>query len=80
MKTYLLGAALGASMILSANASATTRSRSPMESKALFESWKKQHGKNYDSAEEASMRFNIFLDNLDKVLKHNEEHAAGLHG
>jgi len=41
----------------------------------LFDAWKAQHGKNYATPEEETMRLAIFKVNLDKVQAHN---AKGL--
>ncbi|KAI4336836.1 hypothetical protein L6164_015316 [Bauhinia variegata] len=38
----------------------------------LFESWCKQHDKNYSSQEEKLYRFKVFEDNYDFVTRHNE--------
>ncbi|CAN1824147.1 Probable cysteine protease RD21B [Linum perenne] len=38
----------------------------------LFDTWCKEHGKSYRSAEERSYRLQVFRDNYEFVKKHNE--------
>ena len=45
----------------------------------LWNKFKKTHNKSYLSEEHESYRFEIFKQNLDKIEKHNSEHAMGLH-
>ena len=45
----------------------------------LFEQFKTTHGKTYGSPAEEATRKAIFAFNLEKINKHNEEYAAGVH-
>jgi len=43
------------------------------EFKSLFQAWRIQHSKEYQTAEEEAYRFEIFQNNLDYINKHNAD-------
>jgi C1A family cysteine protease len=49
------------------------------ETEALFARFKLEHGKTYYDQQEESYRKGVFAANIEKVRKHNDEHAAGKH-
>lgn len=48
------------------------------EAQWIFQSWATEEGILFASAEEFQLRQNLFLANLDKIGKHNEEYELGL--
>ncbi|CAN1824146.1 Probable cysteine protease RD21B [Linum perenne] len=46
----------------------------------LFDTWCKEHGKSYRSAEERSYRLQVFRDNYEFVKKHNRRRFVSLVG
>jgi hypothetical protein len=45
---------------------------SSVDHAVMFESWKIQHGRSYATPEEHAARFEIFSQNLAKIVKHND--------
>ena len=50
---------------------------SALSAKDMFESWKADNGKKYQSPKEEQMRFSQWLKNKDFVDAHMLEYAAG---
>lgn len=52
---------------------------SPSTSDYHWNSWVVQHGRNYSTHHEYTTRRSIFMNNLDMINSHNDEHASGKH-
>eukprot|EP00094_Tigriopus_californicus_P005518 TCALIF_05315-PC protein Name:"Similar to Cp1 Cathepsin L (Drosophila melanogaster)" AED:0.20 eAED:0.21 QI:41/0.45/0.33/1/0.54/0.5/12/28/835 len=62
--------------VLLATASALTSLETMVDE---WEAWKLAHGQNYSTSNEERFRMKVFIENKDKIARHNHEAHRGIH-